>query len=283
MRIERQTRGPWQTIVLRDDESDSLLEVAPDRGGMATRLRLSGAELLFLDEESFADPAKNVRGGIPVLFPNAGPLPGDAAEVDGRACRLPQHGLARRLPWRADTEADALSLELRSSPKTLEAFPFPFALRVRWSIRGGALAAEATIENPGEAPLPWHLGFHPYLRVADAAKRSARVRAVATEAIDHRTRARGPYRAPDLGAGEVDLLLADPDGGCVRLAVDGLGAYRLDYGGFPCVVLWSVPGRDFVCLEPWSAPGGALATGDGLQRVPPGDVAHRSFFLSLEE
>ena len=49
---------------------------SPERGGIITSLKLGGKELLYLDEETFRNPEVNVKGGIPILFPNAGPLSG---------------------------------------------------------------------------------------------------------------------------------------------------------------------------------------------------------------
>ena len=58
----------------------------------------SWAEILYFDQERYADPSKSIRGGIPVLFPICGNLP-------EMFCRwmastiLKQHGFARDLPW----------------------------------------------------------------------------------------------------------------------------------------------------------------------------------------
>ena len=72
MRCERGKRGAFETWVLRDDAADSLLELAPARGGLVTRARIGGVELLYLDDATFHDTGKNVRGGIPICFPIAG-------------------------------------------------------------------------------------------------------------------------------------------------------------------------------------------------------------------
>jgi galactose mutarotase-like enzyme len=51
--------------------------IAPHRGAIVTSLRIAGRELLYLDRATFDDPSKNVRGGIPVLFPTPGKLAND--------------------------------------------------------------------------------------------------------------------------------------------------------------------------------------------------------------
>ncbi len=68
------------------------VRIAPERGGLVTSFSIHNAETLYLDRGTFNDENKNIRGGIPLLFPNAGPL-------KGGLYNLPQHGFARRMPW----------------------------------------------------------------------------------------------------------------------------------------------------------------------------------------
>ena len=60
-------------------------KIAPARGGLLTSFSVDNTEIFYLDRETFNDVIKNVRGGIPLLFPNAGPL-----KVS--LYNLPQHG-----------------------------------------------------------------------------------------------------------------------------------------------------------------------------------------------
>src|SRR5438132_2165715 len=69
----------------------ALAEVVPERGGLVTRFRVQGRGLLYLDEATLADRSKNVRGGVPVLFPIAGKAPEGGA--------MKQHGFARNRAW----------------------------------------------------------------------------------------------------------------------------------------------------------------------------------------
>jgi galactose mutarotase-like enzyme len=273
VRCEHRSRGPFETLVLLDELERSEVELAPARGGMVTRLRLGGREVLYLDEATFADASKNVRGGIPVLFPNAGKAPDE---------KLPQHGFARREAWSVLDEGERVTLKLESSDATLASFPFRFELRCTYALRGRSLVVTTSIANPGESPLPLHLGFHPYLLVPDSAKRASRLEANAARALDNRSGERRKFEPPDLTASEVDLHLLDPLGGSVRLWIDGAGACRLDYGAFRHVVVWTLAGKDFVCLEPWTAPPGALATGEGLIQVAPGGMRRFTFSLTFE-
>jgi galactose mutarotase-like enzyme len=44
-------------------------------------------------------------------------------------------------------------------------------------------------------------------------------------------------------------------------------------------VVWTLKGRDFVCLEPWTCPGNALNTGERLLHLPPGQT--RTLWMAI--
>jgi galactose mutarotase-like enzyme len=45
--------------------------------------------------------------------------------------------------------------------------------------------------------------------------------------------------------------------------------------------VWAVAGKDYICLEPWTAPGNALNTGEKLTELPPGAAQRASIELEL--
>ena len=162
---------------------DSRVEIVPSRGALVTRMSVGGDELLFLDESTVVDPSKNVRGGIPVLFPTAGKLPGDTYPVGRQSYSLPQHGFARRLPWTVrQAEEDLLVVGLASSEETLRQFPWRFDAQLTFSLEGSQLTIDFDVENQDTRPMPLHLGFHPYFRVPQAAKAAATVETTAARA-----------------------------------------------------------------------------------------------------
>jgi len=249
------------------------VEVLPSRGALVSRMCVDGDELLYLDEATVADPAKNVRGGIPVLFPNAGPLPGDTYSVDRQQYTLPQHGFARKLPWKVrQADASRLVVELSSNEETLRHFPWRFDARLTFSLAGQRLTLESAFENQDTRPMPLHLGFPPYFRVPDTAKAPA---GVDTDA----TRAWGNWRKQDVNVTglnlteeEVDLHLKDHSKpGTTLERGPGLKPIRLSWSPeYRVLVVWTLREKDFVCVEPWTAAKGALATGEGLPHVQPG-------------
>ncbi len=260
-----------QTLAL--ESGDTRASIAPARGAIVTRFSVAGRELLFLDEATLLDPGKNVRGGVPVLFPSPGKLAGGRWQRGGRSGALGQHGFARNLPWEvvARSAAEA-TLRLVATPETLAQFPWDFAAEHRILLRGPALRIEQRYQNFSGEPMPLACGFHPYFAVPQAEKAAARIETSATRALDNTCGVEVALAGPiDLTSAEVDLHLIDHGKSEAALALaDG---HRIEVRGSPEYrrwVIWTLAGRDFVCLEPWTAPADALNTGQGLLTVPPG-------------
>jgi galactose mutarotase-like enzyme len=280
-------RGPGGLEMFRLSAGQAVVEVAPSRGGLVTRFAVGKDEILYLDEKSLVDPKANVRGGIPVLFPSAGRLTGDRYTVDGASYPMRQHGLARHARWSVIDVAQAhLTMEFRSSPVTKITFPFDFALRLTVDAgRAGfrSLAIETEVENLGRQPLPLHFGLHPYFLVADKDKGDVRVQITAEEAFNNTRGGYEPWNGVlDFTAPEIDLHLLSVQGGGATLQVPGRPVRKLAFTDlYRVLVLWTVAMKDFVCLEPWSAPGDALNTGVGLRTLEPGDSCRGELVISV--
>jgi galactose mutarotase-like enzyme len=269
--------GALPTVELIDAREASSVTLAPGRGGMALGWRVGARDLLYLDEATYRDVAQNVRGGVPVLFPSPGRLAGDRWSRAGRSGELGQHGFARQLPWAvtatgAGPDAARATLRLRASGPTRAKYPFSFVATYTYALAGRALRVEQRFANEGDEPMPFGAGFHPYFALAQADKAGARVATAATRAYDNVAKREAPY-ALDLGGdGEVDLHLLDHGSSSSSLAWPDGARVGVDASPeFTHWVVWSLPGRDFVCLEPWTSPPDALNTCDRLLTLAPGE------------
>jgi D-hexose-6-phosphate mutarotase len=207
-------------------------EIVPERGAICTRLRFDNDEILYLDNSTLEDLSKNVRGGIPVLFPIAGkPDPGST---------LKQHGWARNLPWEP-TRCAADKLECRLSHDG-------FNLLLAFTLSERALRLDCTVQGEG----PFQLGFHPYFAIADKSK--ALIETSATHAFDNLTGKTAAFTKPDFTQGETDLHLLDHrEAGTLFQRPAPL---QLSWSPeFTRLVLWTLPGKPFICVEPWTARG----------------------------
>jgi galactose mutarotase-like enzyme len=254
---------------------------------MLTRLSIAGREVLYLDRATLENPTANVRGGVPVLFPSPGKLTGDAWSRDGRHGAMKQHGFARNLPWTvagvgSGTHDGAWAkLSLSANDATRAQYPWDFGAEYTYRLRGRSLAIEMRIENRGPSPMPFGAGFHPYFAVRDADKPSARIATRATRAFDNVQKREVAFSGFDLTAAEVDLHLLDHGSTESSLVAGGMDVALRCSSDFTHWVVWTLRGRDFVCVEPWSAPGDALNTGDRLLVLAPGQAREMRVEIAL--
>lgn len=282
----REGTGAPSELELVDEVSDAVARVAPSRGAIVTGLRFGGRELLYMDAATLRDPEANVRGGIPLLFPNPGKLTDDRWAWRGARGRLPQHGFARRGAWTVratDTSTAAqVVLGLAWSDPTGEHFPWEVDLTLTLTLARGGLRVALGATNQGATPMPFAAGFHPYFSVNEEAKARARVPTAASRAFDNRRKETGPLGPLDFTAAELDVHLLDHGDDHARLELDD-GSVIV--GGSPELrtwVLWTVRDKPFVCVEPWSAPGNALNTDESVRAVAPGDSARVEMSLAWE-
>lgn len=236
--------GPgWDVVELTN--AQARVEVHPARGGLLARFEMDGTPVLYLDEETLRDVSKNVRGGVPVLFPFAGKPPEGSA--------LPQHGLVRKLAWDVVRMSGGERAELVMG---VEVAPYRLELTVRLEAR--TLRVDARVENRGDVPAPVHYGLHPYFFVPDAVKTGVKLDVEASRVFDNRTGREGGFTGFDFTAEELDLHLLDARTERPVLHRPGLPPVTFDWSceDFPVMVVWAVKGKDYVCVEPWTARGG---------------------------
>jgi galactose mutarotase-like enzyme len=270
-----------------------------------------GAELSILRDAAGRDLLWNGdaavwAGRAPVLFPIVGALAGGAYRLGGRAFPLGRHGFARGKAFRVleHTSQDAL-LRLTADSSTLEVYPFPFELDVRFTLADATLAVRMEVRNTGMQNLPASLGFHPGLRwpLPYGQPREEHFIELDSEEPDpvRRVDAAGlvtPQGHPTPIAGR-QLALEDSLFRDDALIFDRIRSRSVTYGasrgprirvGFPdapFLGVWTKPGAPFICIEPWhglaDAQGfsGEIWDKAGMRSVAPGATAALNVTLAL--
>lgn len=263
--------------ILSDTDNQSSLTIFPDRGGIATSWRVGDRELMYLDADRFTDPTLSVRGGIPILFPICGNLPDNTYKIGDQQYSLKQHGFARELPWQvthqSTTTAASLTVTLESNDATRQVYPFDFSVSFTYRLRGGELVIDQTYTNKSDTPMPFSTGLHPYFLAP--AKEQLTFEIPATSYQEKQTGEIHPFAGKfDFSQAEIDAAFTNVTG-TVATATDAGQQLTLTMTSsehYRTVVFWTVAGKDFYCLEPWTAPRNSLNTGIDLLHVAPGET-----------
>jgi galactose mutarotase-like enzyme len=265
----------YETYVLTDQNAQSQLDVVPERGGIITRWSLQNQDLLYLDAERFQDPSLSVRGGIPILFPICGNLPNNTYTYNGEQYTLKQHGFARDLPWEVTDQVTndlvSLTLTLNSNDQTRAVYPFDFQLAFTYQIQGNTLELQQRYTNHSTEPMPFSTGLHPYFFTSD--KTQLEFEIPGSEYQDQITKDVHPFSGTfDVNRDEIDVAFRPVTKTSASVTDKGRRLkIALSYSElYSTLVFWTVKGKDYYCLEPWSAPRNALNTGEHLTQLAPG-------------
>ncbi len=265
----------YKTYILTDETANSQLEVVPERGGIITRWRVQGQEILYLDTERFANPELSVRGGIPILFPICGNLPENSYTYNSKQYTLKQHGFARDLPWQVTDQVTQngarLTLTLNSNEQTRAVYPFDFQVSFSYKIQGNTLEIQQQYTNLSLETMPFSFGFHPYFLTQDKTQLDFEI--PAQEYQDQRSKEIHAFDGNfDFNQDEIDVAFKQLSSQSASVT-DNSRKLKLTLESdkiFSTLVFWTLKGKDFYCLEPWSAPRNAINTGEHLTILQPG-------------
>ncbi len=125
--------------------------------------RVGHEPLLWLSSKSFFEQGRAIRGGVPICWPWFGKHPTNPD--------LPQHGFARISMWEPvesrdnDPDVTELTLQLNSSAKSRELWPYAFELQLHISV-GPELTIRLTTKNCDAHPFTITAALHSYFAVS---------------------------------------------------------------------------------------------------------------------
>jgi glucose-6-phosphate 1-epimerase len=169
--------------------------------------------VLWLSGQSFFQPARPIRGGVPVCFPWFGPHPTDKS--------APAHGFARLAEWTLVEAVETpegtvvVTFTLSGDASASPAWPHAFRIVHRISI-GSRLTMALDVHNPGGEPFTFEEALHTYFTVHDIA--TVTIDGLAdTEYLDKTSGfARRLQRDTAIRfTGETDRMYLDTDAPCI--------------------------------------------------------------------
>jgi aldose 1-epimerase len=279
----------------------------PGHGMLGASLRHRGVEILRRVEDLGAAAVKGSTAGIPLLYPWANRL----ADFRYRAAErevvldpsspllhfdehgLPMHGVPwSRLVWKpTEARQDFLAARLEWTRSDLLAvFPFPHRLEMAAMLHPNGLTIETTLVAGLGGPVPVCFGFHPYFGLPELPRTQWRLELPVMRRLmlDDRgipTGAEAPFDGLDAELGE----LAFDDGfalmaGQASFSVAGTSRrMTVEFlEGYPYAQIYAPKDKDYIALEPMTAPTGALTSGLGLRLVKPGEQFRAVFRIGVE-
>lgn len=227
------------------------------------------------------------------------------AALDEPERRNAIHGLVRWLPWTLQTRhQNQLSLRLQLHPSP--GYPFSLLLEMEYHVGRDGLTVTTTAHSTDEGPVPFGLGFHPYLTAGRETIDEAILRLPAHHTLDLDDRGLPTGELTAVGGTECDFTTArfigptSLDTAFTTLDRDGEGRAwaSLDSPGGDCgASLWADTGFDYlmvytgdtlgeqslrrraVAIEPMTCPPNALRTGKDLVSLAPGQQWSASWGL----
>lgn len=274
-----------QTTPLR--QGDCRLTLDPIHGG-AVR------EFAWRDRPIFR-PTSPTAANDPLAFscfpmaPYANRIAFGRFTFQGREVRLPAnrscdahpiHGQAWQATWTVvDQSASHCSLAFEDGADT---WPWRYRCEQQFDLRDEGLTVTLSIQNLSGEPMPAMLGLHPYFPDAREASLRARLPRVwrtednlAVEEIPTPPAWRFDPRRP-VGSMSLDHSFSGW-GGTAEIAWRDLCLY-IRAAGCPGLHVYAPPDQDFFCIEPQSAPAGALNRGGAAVLDPGARLAIRVDF-----
>jgi len=250
----------------------------------------------------------------PILFPIVGKLKNNSLKLHQRSYPMSQHGFARDKTFDLVSHSNTttnkhIRLKLRNSKDTLEQYPFEFELQIEYRLQGPSVICDFSVSNPSNISLPFSLGGHPAFNwplIPGIPKAQHRIRFAEQECGTISQLENGLICRDDLPSPVENKLLAlhhalfEHD----ALIFKGINSHRLHYEAlqyksvsasidmqftdFRDLGIWTKPGADFICLEPWlgySSPvnfSGDFDKKPGLIHLPPRSSQNFSFTIQVK-
>jgi len=202
------------------------------------------------------------------------------------------HGVPwSQLQWNViSSHEDALTARLDWLTEDLLAiFPFPHHVEMAVRLRPLDLEIQTTVFADSASPVPISFGFHPYFGIPGIPRTEWKLNAPAMRmlALDAQGIPTGAVTpsAPlstKLGNTGYDDGFALSSNQAI-FSIDG-NAYSIAIefkNGFPFAQIFAPKDKDFIAIEPMTAPTNALASGAALRVITPGEQFTASFRIEV--
>lgn len=215
------------------------------------------------NERLWQGDAKYWTGRAPMMFPICGGLKDDIYYLDGVKYEMPKHGYVRQLEWTVESaETDkAVFLMTEKHP----GFPFEYKLRATYELVGSSVKITYTMLNKDTRSYYFSIGSHEAYATPGGLE-AYTVQFEQPETLANYTLAGNLLNKEPVIMGEnatelplkteyfaVDALVFPTLKSRSVTLVNSVNdrKIKVDYEGMSTFMLWTKPGAEYICLEPW--------------------------------
>ena len=274
-----------------NDTNTALEWVSLASSDLSAQIDPSGAQLSTLRDRDGQDLLWDGNpaiwtGRAPLLFPIVGALNGGQYRLGQHRYPLSRHGFARSSRFAVvASQPERAVFRLSANETTRKVYPFDFELDVVFELQGPTLSIESRVRNRGGVVMSASLGYHPALRWPLPYGQERAAHHIDFE-FDEPAAARrldgDGLVAPEFHATPIvgkRLMLVDELFTDDALIFDRIRSRHVIYGAdqgprirvsypdSPYLGIWTKPGANFICIEPWNG----IADPQGFS----GDFSHK--------
>jgi galactose mutarotase-like enzyme len=280
--------------------ADLSAQINPLGAQLSTLRDAAGRDLLWDGNPSIW------AGRAPLLFPIVGALNGGSYRLGGEHYQLSRHGFARGSRFSVVAAESARAVfRLSADETTRRVFPFEFELDVEFSLQNATLSIRSRVNNKGSATMYASLGYHPAFRwplpygssraahsIEFALDEPAPARRLDVDGLVAPDSLPTPIANRRLPLNDAmfrnDAIIFDAvRSRDVTYGADQGPRIRVAYPDSPYLGIWTKPGADFICIEPWNGIAdpqgfsGDFSRKPGIFHVPAGGCASLGIAISL--
>lgn len=251
-----------------------------DKGASLQSLLIQGKEVIklpnsWLYEDCYASA---------VLFPFANRIQEGAYDFDGKTYQLDRnekttghaiHGLLanKRLEViKADMGPNSALLTFEFESKNLHpGFPFGFKFSISYLFNPNSLRVSFEVQNKGDKSFPCSMGWHPYFNMDYAEKQTFGFQYFGQAEFNDTGITQKINMHQAKSAFNWDAVVDDCfllNGEVVQWCLQGFD-FQLKSSGLDYLQVFSLPAKDFIAIEPVTAPSDSFNNGIGLNVLEP--------------
>ena len=262
-----------------------------NQGAELTSIKLNG-------EEKLHDGVTDWNRHAPVLFPIVGKLKNGETMIEGKVYKMGQHGFARDMEFEKIGDH---SYRLKFNEKTLEKFPYQFEFKISYETTKNSVTTKYEIKNIDDKTMKFGLGGHPAFKCnyenCELEFEQPEEKIEFYQLENGLVKLEEEDKSKFINKNKITfnkttfdndaIIMKNLKSNKIILKENGKPILEFDFTDFPLLAIWSKPGANFLCLEPWFNTAdkinsdGNFETKENLIKLRPNEVFKCSYTVKF--